>query len=67
MSMEFIRCALIRAFKTFCQTIISLIGTAQVLGDIDWRMVCSASFLAAFLSLLTSVVTGLPEAKEDIK
>jgi hypothetical protein len=50
----------VRALKTVCQTAIATIGTAAVLGDVDWLMVGSASVLAGLLSLLTSVA-GLPE------
>ena len=58
-----LRCALIRAIKTVCQTAIATIGTASVLGAVDWKMVLSASVLAGILSMLTSVA-GLPEADE---
>lgn len=52
----------VRAIKTFAQTATATIGTAAVLGAVDWRMVCSAAALAAILSLLTSVA-GLPEVE----
>lgn len=54
----------VRALKTVCQTAIATIGTAAVLGDVDWLMVGSAAVLAGLLSLLTSVA-GLPEVKEE--
>lgn len=50
----------IRAIKTVAQTAVATIGTAAVLGDVDWLMVGSAAVLAGVLSLLTSVA-GLPE------
>lgn len=50
----------IRAIKTVAQTAVATIGTAVALGQVDWRLVASASVLAGVLSLLTSVA-GLPE------
>lgn len=56
--------SLIRCIKTISQTAIATIGTAAVLGGVDWIMVASASALAGILSILTSIA-GLPEVKED--
>lgn len=50
----------VRAIKTVAQTAVATIGTAAVLGEVDWLMVGSAALLAGVLSLLTSVA-GLPE------
>ena len=60
---EWLKCAGIRAIKTVAQTAIATIGTAAVLGDVNWVMVASAAALAGVLSLLTSVA-GLPEIKD---
>lgn len=54
----------IRAVKTMAQTAIATIGTAAVLGGVDWLAVGSAALLAGVLSVLTSVA-GLPECKEE--
>ena len=60
----FMKSALIRAARTVCQTAIAMIGAATVMSEVDWVMVGSASLLAGILSILTSIATGLPEAKE---
>ena len=62
---EWFKAAGIRAIKTIAQTAIATIGTAAVLGDVNWVMVASAAALAGVLSLLTSVATGLPEVNND--
>lgn len=40
---KWIKAALIRAIKTVAQTAIATVGTAAVMGAVDWRMVASAS------------------------
>ena len=59
---KWVKAALVRAIKTVAQTAVATIGTAAVMGDVNWLMVGSASLLAGILSILTSVA-GLPEAK----
>ena len=53
----------IRAVKTVAQTAVATIGTAAVLGSVNWLAVISASVLAGILSILTSVA-GLPECRD---
>ena len=61
-TVKWLKAAAIRALRTVAQSAIATIGTAAVLGDVNWLMVGSAAALAGVLSILTSVVTGLPEA-----
>lgn len=65
-SKQWLKAAGIRALKTIAQTAIATIGTASVLGGVDWLMVGSASVLAGVLSILTSVA-GLPEVDDTSK
>lgn len=58
------KAALVRAIKTVAQTAIGCIGAGAVLSDVSWPVVASASVLAGFVSLLTSVA-GLPEVAQD--
>lgn len=64
---DFVRAALIRSIRTIAQTAIAVIGTSAVLEEVNWWGVLSASVLAGILSILTSVVTDLPEAPKGGK
>lgn len=54
----------VRAVKTLAQTSVATIGTAAVMGAVDWKMVVSASVLSGIVSMLTSVA-GIPEVGEN--
>lgn len=56
----------VRAIKTVAQTALATIGTAAVLGAVNWLLVGSASVMAGILSILTSVA-GIPEVKQETK
>jgi hypothetical protein len=62
---SFWKATAIRAIKTICQTAIATIGTASIMSDVNWAVVASASLLAGILSVLTSIVTGLPEVDSE--
>ena len=62
--MNWIKAAAVRAAKTVAQTAIATIGTTAMITEVNWAVVLSASALAGVLSVLTSVVTTLPEVDE---
>lgn len=56
--------ALIRALRTFCQSLVTLIGTDYVnIINIDWLTILGISATTALMSILTSIATGLPESE----
>ena len=57
---NWLKAAGVRAIKTVAQTALATIGTAALIGDVNWVMVGSAAVMAGVLSMLTSVA-GLPE------
>ena len=54
----------VRALKTVAQTAVATISTSAIMSEVNWPVVASASLLAGFLSLLTSVA-GLPELEVE--
>lgn len=61
MNKAFWKAALIRAVRTFCQTAVAAIGTSAMISEVNWLAVGSTAVLAAALSILNSIATGLPE------
>ena len=61
---EWIVAALIRAVRTFAQTLITLIGSDYInIIDIDWIKILGIAGTTALVSILMSI-TGLPEVEK---
>lgn len=56
--------ALIRAIRTFAQSMVAMIGVGAAFNEVDWLKALSVSGVAFVLSILTSLATGLPEAED---
>ena len=48
---RWLKAAGVRAVKTVAQTFVAIIGTAAVMGEVNWQMVLSTSVLAGNLSV----------------
>lgn len=65
MSWQFWKNALARAIYTIAETFLAMIVGAVVFTDVNWVYTLSASAFAGFVSLLKSIVVGMPEYKEE--
>jgi hypothetical protein len=63
-TVKWLKSASVRAVKTVAQTAVATIGTAMVMGAVDWKMVASASVLSGIISVLTSIA-GIPEVEAE--
>lgn len=62
---KFAIAALVRSLRTFAQTFVGFIAVGAALEEIQWLRALSVSAVAAILSILTSIATGLPEVDAD--
>lgn len=53
----------IRAFRTFFQSVVSLLPASAMITEVNWRVVVGTASLAAVASMFTSLA-GLPELEE---
>lgn len=64
MMSEWFKAALIRAVRTFAESMLAYIGTgAIVLGDVNWLAALSAGAFG-FVTAILLALTGLPEVDE---
>ena len=54
-----------RALRTVAQTVLATIGTTAVLTGVDWLLVLNPTAMAGILSVLTSIIKGIPEVDEE--
>lgn len=59
------KAALIRAVRTFAESMLAYIGTgALILSDVNWMAALSAGAFGAVISILLAL-SGLPEVEND--
>lgn len=63
---EFWKATGIRMIRTFAEAMLSYIGTAALLSEVNWIGALSAGGMGAVLALLMALATGLPEAQTKI-
>ena len=52
-----------RAIWTIAETSLGILTTANILNDVNWKFLASASILSGIVSILKSIVVGTPETK----
>jgi len=64
MTKEWLKAALIRAIRTFAESMLAYIGTgALILSDVNWVAALSAGAFGFIIAILLALA-GLPEVKE---
>ncbi len=64
MSKEWLKAALIRAVRTFAESMLAYIGTgALILSDVNWMAALSAGAFGAIIAILLALA-GLPEVEK---
>ena len=58
---KFLTAAGIRALRTFAQSFVGFVAVGAAISEVQWLRALSVSAVAAILSILTSIATGLPE------
>lgn len=61
---EWFEAALVRAIKTFAQTMLGSITLGLAVKEVDWMFALSVSTVSAIYSILTSIA-GIPEVGAD--
>lgn len=58
---DFVKAALKRAVYTFAETAVGMITIGQAFTEVNWLHIISVSGVAAIVSILKSIVVGMPE------
>ncbi len=64
-TLDWFKAAAIRMLRTAAQVALGMITVGMTVSEVDWLNVLSVSLVAAVYSLLTSIITDLPETGND--
>ena len=62
---KFLKAAGIRAIYTIAETALGIIGGSTLISEVNWKLVVSASILSGIVSILKSIIVGLPEIEKE--
>lgn len=57
--------AIKRAIWTMAEVILSMIGIGMTISEIDWAHILSVAAVAGIISILKSIIVGMPEIGTD--
>lgn len=64
-TLEWFKAAGIRMLRTAAQVALGMLTVGMTVSEVDWLNILSVSVVAAVYSLLTSIITDLPETGSD--
>lgn len=64
-TLEWFKAAGIRMLRTAAQVALGMLTVGMTISEVDWLNILSVSVVAAVYSLLTSIITDLPETGND--
>lgn len=62
---EFLSAALVRAIYTFAEVFLGFLAVGQSVSQVEWTHALSVSIVATVISILKSILIGLPEVKKE--
>lgn len=60
----FLEAAIIRALYTFAEVFLGFLAVGASVSEVNWGHAFSVSIVATVISILKSILIGLPEVKE---
>lgn len=63
MNKQFWKATAIRAVRTFLQVVLAVWTAGTLITEVDWKMLLLSAISASIYSVLTSLLTGLPEVE----
>jgi len=63
MDKNFWKATAIRAVRTFLQVVLAVWTAGTLITEVDWKMLLLSAVSASIYSVLTSLLTGLPEVE----
>ncbi len=61
---EFLQAAFVRALYTFAEVFLGFFAVGMSVSEVEWGHALSVSIVATIISILKSIIVGLPEVKE---